>query len=81
VSAQPPLLFSRLLRPPPTFFFERQTTRRDLSVLDEADVLALLAEALSADVQAVFSDETCCVVADPAGSSAFAELSGSGVPD
>ena len=38
-----------------------------LSVLNEADVLALLAEALSADVHAVLSDDTGGVVADSAG--------------
>jgi len=35
-------------------------------VLDEADVLALLSEALSADVHAILSDETGSVVADSA---------------
>lgn len=38
----------------------------DLSVLDETDVLALLSEALTADVQAVLSDETSLVSADSA---------------
>jgi len=36
-------------------------------VLDEADVLALLPEALSADVEAVLSDNAGAVVADSAG--------------
>ena len=36
------------------------------SYLDETDVLALLTEALSADVEAVFSDQTCVVGADSA---------------
>jgi hypothetical protein len=36
------------------------------SYLDEADILALLTEALSADVEAVFSDQTGFVGADTA---------------
>ena len=35
-------------------------------MLDEADILALLSEALSADVHAILSDETRAVVADSA---------------
>lgn len=35
-------------------------------MLDEADILALLSEALSADVHAILSDETRGVVADSA---------------
>lgn len=35
-------------------------------MLDEADVLALLSEALTADVQAILPDETSGVVADSA---------------
>jgi len=38
----------------------------DLSVLDETDVLALFPEALTADVETVFADETGGVGADAA---------------
>ncbi len=36
------------------------------SYLDEADILALLPEALSADIETVLSDQTGCVGADAA---------------
>jgi len=52
-----------------------------LSVLDETDILALLAEALAADVEAVFADQTGGVGADSAGASALTKGAGSGVPD
>ena len=50
--------FHQTIRPP--------GTRRNLSVLDEADILGLLSEALTADVETVFSDETGFVCADTA---------------
>jgi hypothetical protein len=37
-----------------------------VSYLDESNILALLAEALTADVQAVLADQTGCVGADSA---------------
>lgn len=48
-------------------FFERRGCAGVLGAyLDEPDVLALLAEALTADVQAVFADQTSLVGADSA---------------
>jgi len=42
-------------------------------VLDETNILALLAEALTADVQAILADQTGGMGADSAGAGAFAE--------
>lgn len=44
--------------------------------LDEANISALLPEALSANVQAIFSDETCLVRADSAMNQALAFILG-----
>jgi len=50
-------------------------------VLDEPDILALLPEALTADVEAIFADQTSGVGANSAGARTFAKGAGSGVPD
>jgi hypothetical protein len=66
--------------PPPPFIPKLQTLvlncascafGRNLSVLDEANVLALFPEALTADVQAVLADQTGLVGADAAIQSQF----------
>jgi hypothetical protein len=50
-------------------------------VLDEANVGRLLAEALTADVEAVLADETGLVGADAAAASALAVVARARVPD
>jgi len=50
-------------------------------VLDEANVLALFPEALTADVQAVLADQTGLVGADAAAAGALAEGARSRVPN
>lgn len=52
-----------------------------LTVLDKSNIGGLLTEALTADVQAVFADETSFVGADTAGSGAFSVGARSRVPD
>jgi hypothetical protein len=52
-----------------------------LSVLVETDVLSLLTEALTAQVEVVLSDKTGLVLADTAAARALAVVSGAGVPD
>ena len=53
----------------------------NLPVLNEANVGGLLAEALTADVEAVLADETGLVGADTAAAGALAVATGAGVPD
>lgn len=53
----------------------------DLPVLDETNVGSLLAEALTADVEAVLADQTSLVGADTASARALAVSAGAGVPD
>jgi len=52
-----------------------------LSVLVETDVLGLLTEALTAQVEVVLSDETGLVLADTAAARALAVVSGARVPN
>jgi hypothetical protein len=54
---------------------------KDLTVLDEANVGALLTEALTADVEAVLADQTSRVGADAALAGALAVSPRAGVPD
>jgi hypothetical protein len=54
---------------------------KDLTVLDEANVGALLTEALTADVEAVLADQTSGVGADAALAGALAVSPRAGVPD
>lgn len=53
----------------------------DLTVLDKSDISGLLAEALTADVETVFADETGFVCADSAGASSLAVGAWARVPD
>lgn len=52
-----------------------------LSVLDEANILGLLTEALTAEVQIIFADQTSLVLADAAAARALAVVAGARVPD
>lgn len=52
-----------------------------LSVLVEANVLGLLTEALTAEVEVVLADKTSLVLADAAAARALAVASGARVPD
>lgn len=53
----------------------------NLPVLDEADVVRLLTEALTADVEAVLADQTGLVGADAAAAGALAVGTGTGEVD
>jgi len=50
-------------------------------VLDESDICGSLAEALTADVEAVLADETSWVSADAAFTGALSVATGAGEPD
>jgi hypothetical protein len=66
---------------PPHPLTEKTGCHDRLSVLVEADILGLLTEALTAQVEVVLSDETSLVLADAAAARALAVVSGAGVPD
>jgi len=55
--------------------------RTILPVLDEADRCGFFAEALTAEVETVFADETCLVGTETALTAAFAVFAWAGEPD
>jgi len=55
--------------------------RTILSGLDESNIRGLFSEALTADVESVFSDETGLMGADSASARAFSVATGAGEPD
>jgi len=61
--------------------FRSPSNRFDLPVLGEPDVSRSLPEALTADVEAVFANETSSVCADAALASALAVATGAREPD